>query len=152
MLEIIFNEVYEKFKMNFYKNIFQGFEEREANLSTAEVFCVEVVHALGKPTIGELTDFLQISQPNGAYRVSSLVRKGYLKKIQSQEDKREFYLEVTDKFYYYYNVKNEYIDVVLGRLAERFSKEDIEKVEEVLTVMSKELMPEVTNFIKERDL
>lgn len=152
MLEDLFNEVYEKFKINFYKNIFNGFEEREASLSTAEAFCVEVVHALGKPTIGELTDFLQISQPNGAYRVSSLVKKGYIKKIQSKEDKREYYLEVTDKFFNYYNVKNEYIATVLGRLSDRFPEEDIKKVEEVLRVMSSELMPEVTDYIKKRDL
>ncbi len=57
MIEKLFDEVYEKFKMNFYKNIFKSFENREATLTATETFCVEVINALGRPTISELTDF-----------------------------------------------------------------------------------------------
>ena len=106
MLEILFNDVYEKFKLNFYKNIFKNFETREATLSATETFCVEVINALGRPTISELTNFLEISQPNTAYKVANLVKKGYVEKIQSTEDKREYYLELTDKFQKYQDIKN----------------------------------------------
>lgn len=149
MLYQIFDEVYEKFKLNFYRNIFGGFETREASLTATETFCVEVIYALKRPTISELTNFLNISQPNTAYKVSSLVKKGYVKKIQSDEDKREFYLEVTEKFHRYYDIKNQYIKVVLDRLEERFSKEDVTQFSYMLNVVSKELMPEVTDFMEE---
>lgn len=146
MLEKLFNEVYDKFKLRFYKNIFKGFEDREASLTSTEIFCVEVVNALERPTISELTEFMEISKPNMAYRVSKLVNKGYLKKVQSQEDKREYFLEVTDKYNDYNDIKKGYITVVIKRLEDKFSKEDIDKLIEMLDVMSNELMPEVTDF------
>lgn len=143
-LEELFNEVYEKFKLNFYKNIFKNFETREATLTATETFCVEVINALGRPTISELTNFLEISQPNTAYKVASLVKKGYVTKVQSQEDKREFYLELTDKFHKYQDVKNEYIHEVIGRMRTELPKEDIDKFTEILNRVTTEFMPEVS--------
>lgn len=149
MIEELFSEVYEKFKLNFYKNIFKNFENREATLSATETFCVEVINALGRPTISELTNFLEISQPNTAYKVASLVKKGYVRKVQSKEDKREFYLELTDRFQNYQRIKNEYIHTVIDRMEAELSKEDLEKFEEILERISNEFMPEVTTFKSE---
>lgn len=143
-LEELFSEVYDKFKLNFYKNIFKNFATREATLTATETFSVEVINALGRPTISELTNFLEISQPNTAYKVASLVKKGYVKKIQSEEDKREYYLEVTDKFDKYQDIKNEYIYEVMGRIKKELPKEDIEKFTEILDKISNEFMPEVS--------
>ena len=140
MLEILFNDVYEKFKLNFYKNIFKNFETREATLSATETFCVEVINALGRPTISELTNFLEISQPNTAYKVANLVKKGYVEKIQSTEDKREYYLELTDKFQKYQDIKNEYIHEVIQKIERELPIEDLKKFEEILKIISLEFM------------
>lgn len=147
MLNKLFNDVYEKFKLSFYKSIFKGFEDREASLSSTEIFCVEVINALGMPTISELAEFMEISGPNMAYRISNLMKKGYVNKVQSKDDKREYFLEVTEKFYNYYDIRSEYINTVLDRVAERFPNEDIEVLAEILSVMSNELMPEITVFM-----
>lgn len=148
MVEDIFAEVYDKFKLNFYRNIFQGFAKREASLTATETFCVEVIYALDRPTINQLGNFLQLSQPNIAYKVNNLVKKGYVKKIQSKEDKREYFLEVTEKFHNYYDIKNEYMLVVLKRVQEKFSDEEMKMFEHILKVMSEELMPEITDDMK----
>ena len=89
---------------------------------------------------------MEISKPNMAYRVSKLANKGYIKRIQSKDDKREYYLEPTEKFFKYHNIRTKYIDTVLNRLKERFPEKDIQKLTEILDTMSNELMPEVTNF------
>lgn len=143
MLMDSFNQVYDKFKLNFYKNIFKNFETREASLTTTEAFSVEVIYALEIPTISEYANFLNISHPNANYKINSLVKKGYVKKIRSQEDRREFFLEVTDKFHNYNDMKNQYIYLVMERMNQRFSKEDLEKFKEMLDIVSDELMPEV---------
>ncbi|MDO5650341.1 MAG: MarR family winged helix-turn-helix transcriptional regulator, partial [Gallicola sp.] len=94
-LETALNEVYTKFKLNFYRNIFKNFENREASLTVIENFCAEAIYALNEPTINELAEFINISQPNAAYKVANLVRKGYIKKVQSTQDKGEYKLLVT---------------------------------------------------------
>ncbi len=143
MLERYFSQVYTKFKLKFYKTVFANFEHREASLSVVETFCVEVIFALHRPTVKEFADFAQISSPNAAYKINSLIKKGYIKKTQNKDDKREFYLEVTEKYLNYVGITYDYITLVSKRLRERFNDEDIEKLEEIMRVLSEELMPEV---------
>ena len=95
MLKNAFFDVYNKFKLHFYQEIFQRFQGREASLTTVETFCMEAIQALQRPTINEFAVFMGISTPNAAYKVGNLIRKGYLRKIQSQKDRREYHLEVT---------------------------------------------------------
>lgn len=143
MLRNAFNTVYAKFKLHFYKEIFDRFQDREASLTTVEVFCMETILALGRPTVNEFASFMNISSPNAAYKVNSLIKKGYINKIQSQEDRREYHLEVTRKYMDYYNVSSRYTDEVMDRICARFTQEDCDKLTEMLTIISRELMPEV---------
>ena len=143
MLENAFFTVYTKFKLHFYKEIFQRFQTREASLTTVETFSMECIKALGNPTINEFASFMCISPPNAAYKVNSLIKKGYVRKVQSTVDRREFHLEVTQKYMDYYNLSANYMREVMDRIFHRFSPEDCAKMEEMLWVISEELMPEI---------
>lgn len=145
-IEKNFSEVYTKFKLNYYKNVFSTFEDREASLTTVETYCAEVIYALDNPTVNEFASFLGISPPNAAYKVNRLVQKGYIEKIQSDEDKREYHLRVTDKFYHYYNIGLSYIGVVSKRIMENCSQEEIDALNKILTRISHEFMPELPNI------
>ena len=142
-LEQAFNEVYTKFKLHFYQEIFRRFQDREASLTTVETFCMESIMALGSPTVNEFATFMRISPPNAAYKVNSLVKKGYIRKVQSPDDRREYHLEVTQKYIDYYNISAAYTTEVVARVNRRFPLEDCAKLEEMLTIVSRELMPEV---------
>ncbi len=143
MVEIYFSQIYTKFKLKFYQAVFSTFEKREASLSVVETFCVEVIYALNRPTVKEFADFAQISSPNAAYKVNSLIKKGYIQKVQNEDDKREFYLEVTDKYLNYVGITYDYIALVMQRIKDRFKESEIEQLEEILKIMSEELMPEI---------
>lgn len=143
MLRNAFNTVYTKFKLHFYKEIFDRFQTREASLTTVETFCMETILALGRPTVNEFATFMNISSPNAAYKVNSLIKKGYINKVQSEVDRREYHLEVTQKYNDYYNLSANYMNEVMDRIMKRFSPEDCAKFEEMLTVIGQELMPEV---------
>ena len=144
MLEEKFEIVYTKFKLHFYQEIFERFQNREASLTTVETFAMEAIQALGSPTVNEFASFMRISPPNAAYKINSLIRKGYVQKIQSEHDKREYHLQVTPKYKEYYNISNDYVRLVTERMRERFSPDDCAKLEEMLSIISKELMPEVS--------
>lgn len=143
MLKYAFFNVYTKFKLHFYQEIFQRFQSREASLTTVETFCVETIQALGSPTVNEFATFMRISPPNAAYKVNSLVKKGYIRKVQSAEDRREYHLQVTQKYIDYYNVSTSYMVEVMERIAMHFTAEECAKLEEMLTIVSRDLMPEV---------
>ncbi|MGN0775758.1 MAG: MarR family transcriptional regulator [Candidatus Ventricola sp.] len=143
MLRNAFNTVYTKFKLHFYKEIFDRFQTREASLTTVETFCMETILALGRPTVNEFASFMSISSPNAAYKVNSLIKKGYINKVQSTQDRREYHLEVTQKYIDYYNISSSYTDLVMDRICRRFTPEECEKLTEMLNIVSHELMPEV---------
>ena len=71
------------------------------------------------------------------------MRKGYVEKIQSTTDRREYHLRPTQKYIDYYNISYSYLHTVIERVRERFPEEDTAKLEEMLTIISNELMPEL---------
>lgn len=142
MVDSAFNDVYTKFKLNFYRGIFERIKEREVSLSASEAYAAEVIHALGSPTISQFAQFLQVSKSNATYKVGTLIKKGYVEKVKSDTDKREIHLHTTPKFMQYYAINQNYINVVTQRIKERFSPEELRQFDEMLRVISTELMPE----------
>ena len=143
MLKDSFTEVYNKFKLQFYRGLFDQVRERDGSLSAMEAFSLEVIGILGEPTVGQFADFLNISQSNATYKVNSLIKKGYIERLNSTVDRREYHLKLSEKYYNYINLMDAYQREVIARIEERFPAEDVEKFEEILKVMSKELMPEI---------
>lgn len=146
MLEDIFAEIYTKFKMHFYRQVFKGVGSSETNLTTVEIFCMECITSLNDPTVAEFSRFMNISTPNAAYKVNNLVQKGYVEKIQSAQDKREFHLRPTKKYLEYSDVSDSYIKAVMNRAKDRFSEEEIRKIEDLLRIVSEELMQDPLSF------
>ena len=138
-----FAQVYTKFKLHFYQAVFSRFQTREATLSAVETFCMEIIRALDEPTINEFASFANISSPNAAYKVNSLIRKGYVEKVQSPSDRREYHLRPTQKFLDYYNLSSAYVQEVMNRVRERFTPEEVAQMDRVLRIVGQELMPEV---------
>lgn len=142
MLEKSFFEVYDKFKLQFYRKIFELVRERDGSLSAMEGFSLEVIQILGEPTVSEFADFLNISQSNATYKVNNLIKKGYLERENSQKDRREYHLILSEKYYNYLRLLTNYEQKVVQRMKERFSPEDAGKLDEMLRVIADELMPE----------
>lgn len=144
MLEESFSQVYTKFKLHFYQEIFSRFQGREASLTAVETFCMEIILALKEPTINEFASFVHVSSPNAAYKVNSLIQKGYVEKVQSPHDRREYHLRPTKKYMEYYNISSNYLREVMDRVKNRFTPEEAVQLDRMLQVVGQELMPEVT--------
>ena len=134
--------VYSKFRIHYYRDVFHRINSRELSLTTTEVYCVEIIHSLNKPTIQEFANFIGISSPNATYKVNSLIKKGYVEKVQSDTDKREFYLDVTEQFYRYYNINEKYLDIVEERLKKELSEEEFKMFNDTLKKIYQDMMPE----------
>ena len=143
VLEESFDRIYTKFKLHFYQAVFSRFQTREASLTAVETFCMEIIRALDEPTINEFASFANLSSPNAAYKVNSLIRKGYVEKVQSPSDRREYHLRPTQKFLDYYNLSSAYVQEVMNRVRERFTPEEVAQMDRVLRIVGQELMPEV---------
>ncbi len=142
MFDESFEEVFDKFKFQFFRRIFDHVRERDGSLSAMEACSLEIIDLLHSPTVGQFADFLNISQSNATYKVNSLIRKGYLVRQNSSLDRREYHLVLSDKFYSYMSLLTSYEDTVMARIRDRFSQEDLESFDRILRTISDELMPE----------
>ncbi|MDF2843712.1 MAG: hypothetical protein K0R00_2138 [Herbinix sp.] len=129
MLEEQFEKLYITFRNNYCKNLFSSVNEEEDSLSPTEAYCVEAIYLMNRPTIHQFAEYVNISQPNATYRISNLIDKGYVKKVSSKADRREFYLEVTDKFTNTYGVNASFNMDLMNGIREKFSKDEILQLE-----------------------
>ena len=146
MMESSFIEVYDKFKLEFFRRIFELVREREGSLSAMEAFSIEVIHALHEPTVGQFAEFLNISQSNATYKVNNLIKKGYLIRQTSETDRREYHLILSDKYYGYTDIMRSYVDTVVGRIRKSFTPEEAKQFGDMLDRISNEMMPETDNI------
>ena len=142
MVDKSFVEIYDKFKLRFYRSVFELVREREGSLSAMEAFSLEVINMLSEPTVGQFADFLNISQSNATYKVNSLIKQGYLERQNSQTDRREYHLVLSEKYYNYASLMSSYEMQVIERIKQRFNEEDLENLDRMLQIISTELMPE----------
>lgn len=142
MIEQKMSVIIDKFEMQFFRSIFDLVRERDGSLSAMEAFSLEIIKMLDHPTVGQFADFLNISQSNATYKVNSLMKKGYLERQNSSTDRREYHLVLSEKYYHYEELLTSYEHTVIERIENRFSPEDLAKLDEMLSVISKELMPE----------
>lgn len=146
VLQENFLDVYDKFKLEFFRRIFELVREREGSLTAMEAFSIEIIHALKEPTIGRFAEFLNISQSNATYKVNSLIKKGYLQKQNSHTDRREYHLVLSEKYYNYTDIMKSYVTTVIGRMEKSFTPQEIEAFSDMLRRISAEMMPEVDGF------
>ena len=138
MLDESFEKIYRAFRLEYYKHFFSVLRERAGSLSAAKISSVEVIYLLNEPTMKEFADYIDISPPNATYKVKSLVEKGYLKKIPT-EDGREFRLRVTDQFRRYYSDDASYGKFILSKMQERLSPEEIGEVSKIIALLDEKV-------------
>ena len=152
-LEQHFNNMYDKFKLMLYD---RALKERGSSapgdLSLQEVIYMEIIIALGSPTVAEFSRYSKLSAPNTAYRLNKLEEKGYITRTRSDQDKREFRIVPTSRYREEYGIIFDYIHLVCDRIEERFSPGDVDKFREMLGIISDELMPEAGSQLSERSV
>lgn len=154
MLADDLHNVYLKLKLYYYLRIFRKMTGVEEDALTAlEVFCAEAIYGLGQPTLTEFAHFINVSQPNAAYKVANLEKKGYVEKVRSREDGRIVRLRITDKFLQLYGTSERYVAILARRMERQYSKEDIEHFSSMMRSLSDNMMVELNKYLKhEADL
>ncbi|SFG33426.1 MarR family winged helix-turn-helix transcriptional regulator [Oribacterium sp. WCC10] len=143
MLSNAFEELYNRFRVHFYMQVFSKEKTFDDSLTSVEAFSLECIKSLGEPTVAEFAKMMGISAPNAAYKVNALVQKGYIEKVQSESDHREYFLRATDKLDAYYKSSYEFLQKIVDRCEERFSKEDIERLDQMVATITEEIIPEL---------
>ncbi len=139
MLSQEITDLYNQLRLNSYRQLFGAIRERDGSLSATEAYAVDVIFLLGNPTVTQLAEALGISQPNATYKVNNLVTKGYVVKTSSEEDRRECRLQLSEKFYRYYQESTRFVDDTVAALEKNHTPEELAVFENVLRTLKKEV-------------
>ena len=134
------SELYRNLRLSHYRNLFGQLREKAGSLSATEAFSAEVIYLLDRPTIGEFADFIGISQPNASYKVTSLVTKGYLERVCSDDDHREAHLHVTKKFLDYYGRQLPDMKSAVASALTSFTEQEIELLNRLFHKLNRHLV------------
>ncbi|MDP4277294.1 MAG: MarR family transcriptional regulator [Bacteroidota bacterium] len=66
-------------------------------LTAAQMHYLEIINDLGNPNITELATEMNLTKPTVTVGLDKLIQKGYVAKIQSDEDRRSSHLHLTKK-------------------------------------------------------
>ena len=133
------SDLYRNLRLSHYRNLFGQLREKAGSLSATEAFSAEVIYLLDRPTIGEFADFIGISQPNASYKVTSLVTKGYLERVCSDDDHREAHLHVTKKFLDYYGRQLPDMKSAVASALTSFTEQEIELLNRLFHKLNRHL-------------
>ena len=121
-------------RLESYKKMFHTLREKTGSLSATEAFSADVIHLLGRPTLGQFAATLGISQPNATYKVNSLVAKGYLVKVPGK-DRREVCLQTAGKFNAYYDDNEQALRDAVDSLGSQVSSEELATANRVMQAL-----------------
>jgi len=68
-----------------------------AGITARQLHYLDIIAALDNPTLGELADTLQVKKPSVTAIVKVLVEKGFLKRVDSDQDRRSAHVHLTRK-------------------------------------------------------
>jgi MarR family transcriptional regulator, transcriptional regulator for hemolysin len=72
-------------------------DDRFSELSVRQMLYLNTIIRLGHPTYSDLAKELDVSKPSVTTVVTTLIRKGYVEKVQDHEDLRAYHIILTSK-------------------------------------------------------
>ncbi len=117
--------------------MFHRISDKEESLSSSEYFCLECIYLMGNPTVSQFANFLDISSPNATYKVKQLIKKGFITKEKSKKDGREYILVPTQKFFDFYENKEDY--VIVNDLKQNLDKKECKKIDKIMKIMTEQI-------------
>ncbi len=118
-----------------YKNSLNG----STKLTFNDILYMDIIAGReGKYTATQIADLLMVSRPSVTQKINELVKKGYVIRKQDENDKRIYYLYINEETYSE-EVGGKLEAKIAKELLNRYSKEDLNKLCDTLSVIG-ELM------------
>ena len=104
-----------------------------------EEYYLDILYSLGNPTFTEFAEKAQITKPAASQIVKKLIEKDYVEKIQSQKDKRVYYIKINDTIRKCFEKSDIYLQEKYKKCLSLLSKDEKDHFKNILTKIDKAL-------------
>ena len=108
-------------------------------LTTAQMHYLEIINEMSNPNVTELATEMQLSKPTVTVALDKLIQKGYVTKIQSDEDRRSSHLHLTKKGMQINQMHERAHTQFAELMQEALEPEELEKLTVLLEKLTKSL-------------
>lgn len=103
-------------------------QEKFSNLSMRQLLYLETIAQMERPTFSELADQLDVTKPSVTALVKKLMKMGYVKKVQSQEDLRVYHIVLTTKGEQFTKMHDQTHRLLAERLTQNLNEQEIHQM------------------------
>lgn len=100
-------------------------EYEQEGFTARQIEYIDVINRLGNPNLGEIAKVLKLSKPSVTAIVDKLSGKGYIQKIQSDEDRRSFHVHLSAKGRKLVEMHNESHNKIAELFTENMDSKDL---------------------------
>ncbi|WFD10733.1 MarR family winged helix-turn-helix transcriptional regulator [Tepidibacter hydrothermalis] len=116
-----------------------------SRFSINHMYYLEYIYTLNNPTFSQLAEALNVTKPSVTAMIKKLTDKGYVEKMNSQYDKREFHIYLTDRGKEILNAELEVYKHFTEKISKYLSEDEIE-------LFSKLISKIILNIKKEKTM
>ncbi|ADZ22711.1 DNA-binding MarR family transcriptional regulator [Clostridium acetobutylicum] len=128
-IAVIANYMWEKS----IKNIKNALSEAEiSNFNMNDYYYLTMIHELKNPKMSEAADKLKLTKPAISALVKRLSRSELITKVQSKEDKRIYYLKLTDKALQIIEGDNRIYERIADTITKKLDSKQITELDSLL--------------------
>jgi len=99
-----------------------------SDLSLRQIYILDIIQGLQNPTPTELASELKISKPSVSVAIDRLETAGYIRKVDSDEDRRSYHLHLTQKGQIFSQAHNETHRHLAQFITRNLEAEDVQQL------------------------
>jgi DNA-binding MarR family transcriptional regulator len=108
-------------------------------LTLSQMHYLEILNALENPNVTELATEMQLTKPTVTVALDKLIQKGYISKVQSDEDRRSSHLHLTKKGMLINQMHEHAHDQFAELMKESLDPEELEQLTNLLEKLTAKL-------------
>ncbi len=133
-----------------FELLLHNMERKDKVLTYNSTLYLDIVNGKnGYYTASNIADLLHVARPSVTQKINELESAGYITKIQSEKDRRVYYLSVTEKYGDIFNsCFGEGVDVdseIISLLTSKYSESEVDKFFEMIDMYNNHF---IEGFVK----
>ena len=102
------------------------------NLTVKQYYYLDVINRMDNPTYSEIAEKFKVTKPAVTAIVNKLIKLGYLERVQSEKDRRIFYIWISDKGKKLIEINNNAANAYARYVETCLTKEELKSYAQIL--------------------
>ncbi len=115
-----------------------------SRFSINHMYYLEYIYTLNNPTFSQLAEALNVSKPSVTGMIKRLSDQGYVKRMNSEHDKREFHIYLTDRGKEILNAELEVYKHFTKKISTHLSEDEVELFSKLVSKIISSIKEEKT--------